>query len=642
MSTIRCWPAITNDKRWNSFLNAARHTSPRVVNIAQSEFEIMRKMYESSTQIQSSVEARTRHLTAGGLTISVGKTKSDATGRLQQLNTQFKSMVEVNEKYLVMHGLSLVARTKKMKPVVLNPELYDVGYAENQLGERIFKAIHRISNTSTNAVSNSISASVNAAAHSFDGGGIPGSEQIITLTHQGGVGNRQKGTKQKKDVAGGDSKGTDGKDSDSEDEGTGHANVATDAEIESFLDDDIDGIFVVEEHPPDQHGTLCPPIRSLRVYEAAKNTTLRQAQDASEHNCRPLILTVAMESSPIDRATQLSFLSPNDMDTVSANNVTNVESTAMQAFQRQRQESEAYRKMQDMQAQQASAQSAPRHDVVGRPELPLAQIEPYFYNIPTGRTAILGPKAENPPYLIDFLLHYGNEVGKILGVPAVLTGDVLNAVAVNQTVMFTFSGMIFERRTAHTRIIREFCRFFFGKEMKKLFMGTVNSVPKEKRTRSAVAQIAKAFEIDVSFHGLTDPLVINDLYAHGAIDEDTYCRSASAYTGLSLDSFTPERMKKIYDLKLDEMKIKATPPPPPAAAAAPKAAASSSGGDSKGSDAKTEYGKRSSANVGSSSKPSDLKQSVNGQLAKRGGVSTQSGAAAAKNHNPHPSSSKKQ
>ena len=668
----------------------------KVVTIDVSEFRTMRDMYNSSTQVQASIETRTRHLTSGGVSVTLGapaskpssSSSSSSSDRepsksAEELNLGFQSMIEGSERYLSMHGISFISKNENNRPVVLDPEMFQISFMENRLGERIYRVVHR-SAGATNALSDSMMSSVNGAPHVFDESQI--GANVGAPTSKGSNKKRKKNKKterhhsdadgpaqktgqefpkesgmryvsfgqdtptdyQSEDDDGASTSSSSGYDSDDDidfDE-EDDVNAATRSIIKVFLRSDLGSILVVEEHPPGQDGRLYPPIRSLRVYEAAKNTTLRQAQDASEHNCRPMTMTVEVHTNPMDQQTKLSYLAPNDMDASASRNYNTVETTAAQAFARQQTEANHLRHLMEMAAQHSAAGAPVRRDIAGRPENPSSSIDPAFFPLPAGRTAILGPKAETPVYLIDFLLHYGNEVGKILGVPAVLTGDVLNAVAVNQTVMFVFSGMIFERRMAHGRIVREFCRFYFGEHIKEVFRKHAMKIPDAERTHGDLESLRRSLEVHVSFHGMTDPLIVNDLYSHGAIDEKTYCRSASAYTGLSENAFRPDRMKEMYDLKIKQMKIAATPPPAPAEPAtaaaskpsAPKPASSSFSSTTTSSS----YGKRSSGEVGAKSKPSDMKQNVNGALAKHGGVSTKAGAAAAKDHNPQRAHAKKQ
>jgi hypothetical protein len=320
--------------------------------------------------------------------------------------------------------------------------------------------------------------------------------------------------------------------------------------------------FVVEEAEPDPvTGMLNPTMKTLFLSEAARSTFLLSSLVASGKAANPTLYTVGIEATPQQRQNDMSFYTPND--------VTNTRLAAIETHQdRSRQAHQAYldtvsaesRAIADAESKQAAS------DLFGGSTSQTMNLSNVFRHMsrpgnPTipidkGRTGFLGPPAQESRHLIDFMLFHSTDVGRAGGVPAVLAGEANHSAAVNQAVMHLFGGTLSERREVCSTIIQHMFSQFWGEGLFENMIREFYSLNVEERTIETFRKLSQKSVITVSFPGLMDPVMNDALLQNFAIRTSTYVRSASAYTGLSLDDMDIEGLDEYQRLRMLEMKLR--------------------------------------------------------------------------------------
>lgn len=545
---VACSPVICSVSGWNKLLTKFGLTDRILSHDEYSQFE---SMVSASTDVRSSIETVGNHLLSAPIQIKLGEDEispEDEAALLGDWQTGVLSFaLKSGNLYSYKYGHSFYIPGKE-GPVAVDPLTCEVHAAYIYIiGKWVFHVVPRLVGSVTGtAPKNSAEMSAQVAS----------SLKQSKLQHQKAV---SAGSKRKRErpsssssssasasaatTPGEDDGGDDEEDIDEKEYGI-HISPAMKAAMERG---EFESMLLVQEFCLSHDGRIKPILETLIKPEADRNRFLADAIDATGAAARPTLFTVALTQTPAERENGMSYNVAGDADAMARSTTESTATAAIAAnnFYQSRLAFDNYVKKVDQKAA-LLAQEFER-DSVGRPISKPGLASAFTGRrepIESGRTGFIGPQAEAPNFLMTYQAWMANEAGRSTGVPAVMTGDLMHAVAVNQNVMYVFGATLQTRRSVFSMIITEMFRMWKSDVLKDLFKKKLDK--SGKLTKGVLAETSRKFAVTAGFPSLMDPVLTERCYALKAIDEKTFIRCTSAYTGLSVASFDEARMKAAF------------------------------------------------------------------------------------------------
>lgn len=306
-------------------------------------------------------------------------------------------------------------------------------------------------------------------------------------------------------------------------------------------------IYVIERNAPDIHGNLTSPLRSVLQHGTFTNLLLACAAKAEQRKASPPVFTESTTNNIRTQQIHRDYTHPGEMrslnyDNRSAASLEHEDLTrSLEAFVT---ELNSNRSRMREAASATQAKWVYTDPATGVPNYPVEGEETNFasmrFPLPENQKLVQNVPSRAPEYLVQYTEMYHEEIAKIFGVPPGLFGSERSAVAVNQTILNTYSWTLQDYRVMLQTVITGLLDIYYGEENSKHAM-------KHQDMGKTTDQNYEAHRMSVSLPGILDPEIINMFYDRGYMEYSVVRRLISSYYGIPQEDLSEVRLDGATD-----------------------------------------------------------------------------------------------
>lgn len=311
-------------------------------------------------------------------------------------------------------------------------------------------------------------------------------------------------------------------------------------------------LLVFERSPPDIQGNLTSALRSVLQPATFVNLMLACSAKAEQRKASPPIFTETTSNTMRVNQVHRDYAETGDMRSMNSEAL----ATSGAEYEDVTRRVETF--ISDLNAERFRAREAINSTqakwvfidpTTGVPNYPVEGEDTNFaalrYPLPENQKLVTNLPSSSPSFLVEYTELYHEEIAKIFGVPPGLFGSARSAVAVNQTILNTFSWALQDYRILLQTVITSSLNHFYGKENAAHAMA--HAAP-----GATTSQNYRDHTFSVSLPGTLDPEIINMLSDRGFIAYPVVRRYISQYYGIPQEDISSVRLDGVTGRPLSE------------------------------------------------------------------------------------------